>query len=255
MLSRERERERSCVGSGVRHWLKRWVDYGETYGPHVVERFLIQCRSAETVLDIGAGGGRDLGVARRIFPGAETLALECYPPNIELLTAAGCRTYQFDLERESFPFAAESIDIIIANQILEHTKELFWIVHEMTRTLRVGGHLLIGVPNVASLHNRIGLLFGRHPTQAKACSAHVRCFSRNDFLLFLQEGFPGGYELRDFAGSQFYPFPRAVARRLSACFPAAAFSIFFLLRKTRPYGDSFLQYPRAAHLETNFKLE
>ena len=165
----------------------------------------------------------------------------------------GIRAWQCDLETSELPFTSESVDIVIANQILEHVKELFWIVHEATRVLSVGGHFIVGVPNVASLHNRLGLLFNKHPTQAKACSAHVRIFSKQDFLLFLEEGFPGGYALDEFAGSQFYPFPRAMARIFAHIIPTAAFSIFFLLRKTKPYTDSFATYPIRAHLATNFK--
>lgn len=150
-------------------------------------------------------------------------------------------------------FQDESLDLIICNQILEHTKELFWVMHEVTRSLKIGGYLIVGVPNVTSLHNRIGLLLGKHPTQAKACSAHIRCFSKNDFLLFLQECFPEGYSLNRFDGSQFYPFPPILSQPLARLLPGMAFSIFFLLQKTKKYTGSFLEYPIKANLETNFK--
>lgn len=152
-----------------------------------------------------------------------------------------------------FPFEDESFDFIIANQILEHMKEVFWVMHEITRVLKVGGRLVVGVPNVASLHNRLGLLLGKHPTQSKTCSAHVRVFSKNDFLLFLEEGFPQGYSLESFAGSQFYPFPKKMSRFFASLCPQSAFSIFFLLKKNKAYIDSFATYPRLARLATNFK--
>lgn len=173
---------------------------------------------------------------------------------MEMLRKRGVLVHSCNIETESLPFADNSLDLILCSQVIEHTKELFWIFHELTRSLKIGGHLIIGVPNVASLHNRVCLLFGKHPTQAKACSAHIRCFSRNDFLLFLNECFPTGYQLERFSGSQFYPFPRAIARPLASAFPSLAFSIFFLLRKVREYDRSFLEYPVRARLETNYKI-
>ena len=233
--------------------LLAFVDHAETYGPAVMPRFLQRCAAPETVLDLGAGSGRDLQLACRIHPDVKAHGVEWFPEQVAALEQSGIQTWQCDLEKSELPFASESIGIVIANQVLEHVKELFWIVHEVTRVLKVGGHFIVGVPNVASLHNRVGLLFGKHPTQAKACSGHIRIFSKQDFLLFLEEVFPSGYALDGFAGSQFYPFPKTVARILARLMPTAAFSIYFLLRKTQAYTDSFATYPVRAHLATNFK--
>ena len=87
-----------------------------------------------------------------------------------------------------------------------------------------------------------------------SCSAHVRCFSGNDFLDFLGRTFPGGYDLEALAGSNFYPFPKCIARPLAAFFPSMAQSIFFLLRKKMGYTGSIVDYPRKHPLETNFWL-
>jgi SAM-dependent methyltransferase len=162
------------------------------------------------------------------------------------------QVHVLNIETQSLPIATGSIDLIMANQVLEHTKEIFWIFHEVTRSLKIGGHFLFGVPNVASLHNRLLLLFGVQPSQHKLCSAHVRPFSKNDTLKFVDACFPGGYRLTAFGGAQFYPFPPRLARPLASMFPTAAFSIFFLLRKQKQYTDEFAVYPARAKLETNF---
>jgi hypothetical protein len=114
--------------------------------------------------------------------------------------------------------------------------------------------MIVGVPNVLSLHNRFLMLFGRHPTQHKLYSAHVRPFSRHDTEKFLEVCWPGGYRVVKFSGSQFYPFPRQAARLLASMFPGAAFSVFWLLRKTKSYEGEFLQHPLKAQLETPFYL-
>jgi SAM-dependent methyltransferase len=203
-------------------------------------------------VDLGAGTGRDLQIVRSAHPEARTIAVEGGSLYARELQGKVDEVHVLDIERDKLPFPDEGVDLFIANQVLEHTKEIFWIFHEVSRSLRVGGHFLIGVPNIASLHNRLLLLFGVQPTQHKLCSAHVRPFSRRDTLKFLEACFPGGYSLVDFAGSQFYPFPSALARLLSRVLPGASFSIFFLLRKNCSYGEQFANYPARAHLETNF---
>lgn len=246
---------KQLAGSSSGSRLLHFVDHGETYGPRVIKKYLGQMSSVKLAVDMGAGLGRDLSLVREKFPEASLCAIECRPDCISGLESQGINVYPADIETDTLPFQDESLDLVICNQILEHTKELFWILHEITRSLNVGGSLIIGVPNVASLHNRIGLLFGKHPTQAKSCSAHVRCFSKNDFLLFLQECFPGGYSLSRFDGSQFYPFPPSLSQPLARMLPSMAFSIFFLLKKTTKYKGSFLEYPVKANLETNFRVK
>lgn len=242
------------IGTSSRSKLLRFVDHRETYGEHIIKRYLEQLSSVTQAADLGAGFGRDLNFVKDKFPEASLYAIECRPDYIANLEGQGIRTHPSNIEKDLLPFQDEGLDLIVCNQILEHTKELFWIMHEISRCLKVGGSLIIGVPNIASLHNRIGLLLGKHPTQSKACSAHVRCFSKNDFLLFLQECFQGGYSLKSFDGSQFYPFPSTISQPLARLFPGFSFSIFFLLQKTREYKKSFLEYPVKANLETNFKV-
>jgi SAM-dependent methyltransferase len=200
----------------------------------------------------GAGAGRDLELVKLAYPAVRTIAVECV--NTERLRQKFDAVYSVDIERDVLPLADRSLDLVIANQVLEHLKEIFWVWHEVSRVLRVGGHFLVGVPNIASLHNRILLAAGQHPTQWKSYSAHVRPFSKPDTLKFVDVCFPGGYELVAFRGSQFYPLPRAISRAMCAIAPAAAAFIFFLFRKQRDYQREFLEHPVKARLETNFYL-
>jgi Methyltransferase domain len=237
---------------GGRHSIARYVDHNETYGSHIVEKFLSKIRDLDAVVDLGPGYGRDLEIVKRIHPYVRTSALEAGSEFAAALTGKVDEVHVLDIERAIFPFPDESIDLFIANQILEHTKEIFWIFHEVTRCLQIGGHFLFGVPNIASIHNRLLLALGAHPTQHKLCSAHVRPFSKADTLKFLGACFPDGYRLEDFGGSQFYPFPGKIARVIAKLFPTGAFSIFFLIRKCRKYKDEFATYPSRARLATNF---
>lgn len=238
--------------TGGSHWLARWTDQRETYGPHVIESLVSGLSNLRVVLDLGAGSGRDLGIVRKVHPSATLIAVEGGNEYAQALSGKADKIYVANIERDRLPVLDGQADLIIANQVLEHTKEIFWIFHEISRSLKLGGHFLFGVPNICSLHNRFLLLVGKQPTQHKVCSAHVRPFSKNDTLTFLNACFPGGYKLATFRGAQFYPFPRRLARFFADKLPTFAFTIFFLIQKTKEYCGEFATYPARAHLETNF---
>jgi SAM-dependent methyltransferase len=228
------------------------IDRSLNYGRPIVRRFLEQAAPFRRVLDLGAGKGDDLLAAREVEPAAELHAIEVWPPNVALLEGHGITVAGLDLEREPLPFGDGTVDVVIANQILEHTKEVFWIFHEIARVLPVGGTLILGVPNLASLHNRLLLLAGRQPSVIKTASAHVRGFTRHDLGHFLSEAWPQGFAQCAHAGANFYPFPRTVARPLARLLPSLAWGLFLRLQKQGVYQGEFLEFPERARLETNF---
>lgn len=230
------------------------IDRSLNYGRQHIKYFTQLSMPFTTVLDIGAGGGDDLRLVQATNPRAELIAVEAYPPYAQELRRAGIEVFPANIERDVLPLDKGQCDLIIANQILEHTKEVFWIFHEISRVLPVGGHLILGVPNLASLHNRMLLLFGKQPTPIKTASAHVRGYTKGDILCFLQSCFPGGYQLKAFGGSNFYPFPPVFAKPLAALLPSMAWGIFLLLEKQQEYHQEFLDFPVKEQLETNFYL-
>ncbi len=232
------------------------IDRSLNYGRHLISHFfsLANHASMKVILDVGAGQGSDLLLARAHNPAAELHAIDVYPANQRALRENGMIVHPLNIERDTFPFADESVDVVIANQILEHVKEIFWVFHETTRVLRVGGFFIVGVPNLASLHNRILLAIGKQPTCIQNHSAHVRGYTKSDLLKFLNVSFSGGYGLLKFGGSNFYPFPPIMAKPLAYLFPNMAWGIFLLLQKERAYKNEFVDHPIAQHLETNFYL-
>jgi SAM-dependent methyltransferase len=159
-----------------------------------------------------------------------------------------------DLEGDPIPFPAGSVDLIVANQVFEHVKEVFWILHECARVLRQNGTLVVGVPNLASLHNRVLLGLGRQPTSMTNWSAHVRGYTRSDFLALLDKPFPGGFRLVESRGANFYPLPGALARLAARVWPGAAWGFFGRFEKVRAYDGGYLRWPGRESLETNFYL-
>ncbi len=233
------------------------VDKKLNYGRHHIINFAKSSKNvalSPICVDLGAGGGDDLMAFKGIFPTAKLVACESYEPYQVNLKSMGIEVFSCDIEHDRLPFENESVDFIIINQVLEHCKEIWWIMHEISRILKVGGKLIIGIPNLASMHNRFLLGLGKQPTSIQNQSAHVRGYTKKDFLKFLNCGFEGGYTLEDFGGSNFYPFPPLIAKPLAAIMPTAAWGIFFKFNKNRSYLNSFITYPIEQRLETKFYL-
>ena len=234
--------------------LLRFVDVHEQYGRHVIEEMLARLPAVHLACDLGVGYGHDLGLVRQRFPTARLIGIDYIETQKPLLQQDGIELQVFDLEREAFPVDDESVDLFIANQVLEHVKELFWISHQIALKLRLGGHIIIGVPNIGALHNRLTFLCGMQPSQMKSYSAHVRGFTAYEIPRFFSVCFPGGFQCVLWRGAQFYPFPRLMARALARLLPSLAHSTFYLMQKTAPYSGEFLKHPVEARLATPFFL-
>ncbi|MDO9575955.1 MAG: class I SAM-dependent methyltransferase [bacterium] len=136
-----------------------------------------------------------------------------------------------DLEKGCFPFAGETFDVVTCNQIFEHLKNIFLPLSEMERVLRTGGHLAIGIPNLAALHNRILLLFGFQPVCNAILGPHIRCFTHKAFLNFLKSN--PNFRLITITGSSLYPLPYPVVEFGAHLFPGLSAYTFYLLRKVK----------------------
>lgn len=228
------------------------IDRNLNYGRDIIELYFQKSQPYSNVLDIGAGSGVDLLLGRKINPSAKLHAIEVYNQAAEKLVAHNIQVMPIDLERDAIPLADQSMDIVVANQVLEHVKELFWIFHEVSRVMKVGGEFIIGVPNLAGFQNRILLACGLQPSPIKNWSAHIRGYTKGDLLEFLDRCWAGGFQLEEFRGANFYPFPPFIAKPLAKMFPNLAWAIFFRIKKRKSYAGEFLKYLETAQLETNF---
>jgi ubiquinone/menaquinone biosynthesis C-methylase UbiE len=203
------------------------VDHKETYGRHILKK-AVKNLSIEKCVDLGCGNGDDLMTVKDAAGSKHLIGIDYGLWNANALQAKGIDIIDVNLERDVLPYENNSVDLIIANQVLEHCKEIFWINHEIFRCLRPGGHLFLGVPNILSFHNRILGLFGFHPTQHKLLSAHVRPFSRKDVIMFYEQISGAKFsKIKGFWGSQFYPFPKIISRSLSTISLACLFRYSF----------------------------
>lgn len=68
-----------------------------------------------------------------------------------------------DVDVATLPFGAATFDAAVAGEVIEHVIDTDHVLGELARVVRPGGCLLITTPNLASLENRVRLLFGRYP--------------------------------------------------------------------------------------------
>ncbi len=83
-----------------------------------------------------------------------------------------CTVDLFDAEKDRFPYADAYFDTVLCCELLEHlTADPLFMLGEINRILKPGGHLVLTTPNLASLRSIAGILQGYHP---QLFSAYIR---------------------------------------------------------------------------------
>ena len=158
-----------------------------------------------TLLDIGCWDGQTTARYAKTISASRVLGVEGFSDQAEHARANGVEVQCCDIEKADFVFPDAVADTVVCNQVFEHLKDVFHPMDEIARTLKPGGIFLFSVPNLAALHNRILLLFGRQPTCIRVFGPHVRSFTLAEFIIFSLAG--GLFELVEVRGVGFYPFP------------------------------------------------
>jgi SAM-dependent methyltransferase len=94
---------------------------------------------------------------------------------------------QVDIEAAEFPAPKDHFDVVVWNRDLVTVKNILPALRETRRVLRPGGLLVVAVPNLAALHNRLLLLAGRQPTTLHINNGdHVRGFTIPSMTRFFE---------------------------------------------------------------------
>lgn len=197
-----------------------------------VLRLLRRAGRPGSLLDVGCreGAKARLYASELSIPLEKVAGLEGQEEHCRAASGS-IRAVCLDLEKEKFPFADESYELVICNQVLEHLKNIFLPLSEMDRVVKTGGYLLLGIPNLAALHNRLLMLAGVQPVCNQITGPHVRCFTHSAFIKFLRTN--PNFELVASAGSTLYPFPYPLVDLLGRAFPGLSSFTVYLLRKKK----------------------
>ena len=108
-----------------------------------------------TLLDVPAGEGAL--AARLIDAGFEVRCCDLYP---EIFRLDGVAIHRGNLDAE-LPFDDQSFDYLTCLEGLEHIENPQQAMREFARVLKPGGHLIVSVPNILNIEERLKwLLYG-----------------------------------------------------------------------------------------------
>lgn len=75
-----------------------------------------------------------------------------------------CKIELFDAEKDRFPYSDEYFSTVLCCELAEHlTEDPMYMMSEINRILRPGGHLVLTTPNIGSLRAIAAILAGYHP--------------------------------------------------------------------------------------------
>ncbi|MEW6271794.1 MAG: class I SAM-dependent methyltransferase [Thermodesulfobacteriota bacterium] len=110
--------------------------------------------SGARVLDVGCGDGHVLRQIRdAVTSPVELEGVEFSEQAVAAARRDGFRVYQGAIEDVALP--ADSFDLIIMNQLIEHVREPRIVLERMRAALKPGGHLFVETPNIDSLDARL----------------------------------------------------------------------------------------------------
>jgi SAM-dependent methyltransferase len=147
-----------------------WDDADSAFRSRILSALPVDATAQ--LLDVGCEDGAWTEQLRRrlaIAP-AQVHGLEIVEEQARRARARGFDVRTADLD-DHWPFDAASIDIVHANQVIEHVQRLDHFVAETRRILRSGGLAVVCTENLASWHNLAALVIGYQPFSATNISS------------------------------------------------------------------------------------
>jgi len=125
------------------------------------------------MLDVGCGfGGLSVLVGERLA------FQEVYGIDIDSVALAeaekkGVIVANIEVGKQKLPYESEYFDLVMSLGMLDYLPFFDDALTEFRRVLKSSGYLLISLPNLASWHNRIALLFGYQPRDIEVSRQYV----------------------------------------------------------------------------------
>jgi 2-polyprenyl-3-methyl-5-hydroxy-6-metoxy-1,4-benzoquinol methylase len=163
-------------------------------------------RRAE-VLDVGCWNGT-LGRALIANSGAVVDGIEREPEQAAKALAAGYRNVAVaDLDRE-IPESTALYDFVLFGDVLEHLVDPERVLATLAQRVIPGGRVLVSLPNVAFVANRLTHLLGRWDYQDYGIldRTHLRFFTKRTMIALLEESGLRLIRIDGYVGLKGYPW-------------------------------------------------
>lgn len=188
-----------------------------------VDRYLLAIRMTspgDKILDIGCGDGYTILKLKDKFN--NLIGLDIAPSRLIEAEKKVKETYPLEVSRFKFiennaegvlPFADNEFDTVLCIASLQFIYDIFFVIQEMYRVTKPGGHVIIEVPNIAYIKYRINLLLGRYPETSSHynwrnigwdCGV-VHFFTMKNFCWLLEQQ---GFIIENKSGSGFLAYFR-----------------------------------------------
>jgi ubiquinone/menaquinone biosynthesis C-methylase UbiE len=109
--------------------------------------------------DLGCDDGKWTMEVARACGCAHVYGIEIVPERAEEARTRGVEVHVSDLNHR-FPFSDATMDLVHANQVIEHVPDIDHFMSEIHRVLRPGGVAIISTENGSSWHNIFAALMG-----------------------------------------------------------------------------------------------
>lgn len=194
---------------------------------------LLKGNKAHRYLDIGCSDGKFTWQCATILEAQEIHGIEIDPDAACVATNSGIQVL-LDDAGQKFPYPDHYFDVITAHQLLEHVANTDNVMRECYRTLAQGGPLVLGIPNLCSLLQRILILSGNQPTTLHVSEIQVGNFLRGTATHHdnhLHAFSPGtiedlvkyhGFRIKKKVDSGFYPLMPPISTWAAWLFPRLA---------------------------------
>lgn len=185
----------------------------------------------QIIVELGCGAGYTLDTLSQFYQLAIGFDIFITRLTQRSTPPASWQFVQVDLN-QAFPLAADSVDAILANQVIEHILNPFDFAREINRVLRRGGHAVLTTPNVRYLRHLWRLVVQGHgPRTANHNTldgewddGHLHYFTHRDLQdVFIQAGFREVTSRALIAQAGAMPGLRFLLDRFSGSYPVREF--------------------------------
>lgn len=190
------------------------------------------------VLDVGCWNGT-LGGALMALTGAAVDGIERDAEQAAQAQASGYRRVLVaDLDR-GVPDTGLRYDFVLCGDVLEHLVDPLAVLSELSRRVKPGGRVLVSLPNIAFIANRLTHLLGRwdYKDYGIMDRTHLRFFTRRTMVSMVEAAGLRVLVVSGYVGLKGYPgYIREPLRFLGRVWPSL-FAIQIVIEAAPP-GDA-----------------